>query len=73
MRSYCTDCLTRTGKYYTLRILYNRRRVNGKQKWLGSGLFNCERCCAVAIEDNYYTNLRKDGNHIIKKLSTVSE
>lgn len=68
-KKYCTECITRTGKYYVLKTLYVRMG-NSQMK---SGLYCCEKCNVIAIEDFLYNNQRALNNHIVKKLSTVIE
>lgn len=66
---YCTDCLTATGTYEVLRILY----IRVQKKFMKSGLFQCSACEVIAVSDGMYDRYRDANNHIIKKLTTVMD
>ena len=68
-QKYCTSCITNYGKYYPLKTLYGR----GGKTWEKSNLYQCKKCKLIAIDDDWYEEMRLAGNHVIKKLTTVIE
>ncbi len=68
-KKYCTRCLTDIGEYVVLKTMYERTAG----VMFSNGMYKCNCCGIVAIVDDSYEELRIEGNHIVKKLTTVIE
>lgn len=70
-RRYCTLCLTAYGTYNDLKTLSFRKN----NKWVKSGLYQCQVCLVIGADNNTYKKLRVPGfrHDQIRKLDTVME